>query len=274
MPEDKAPTPAANAPSAAVQMAGKAGTVLVGFALLMIGLVMVIPDGDTGRSGMEHALGALVTALGAAVIATVLLPNSLEVNGEKVKIFGLNLKASGGAAVFVLALMFAYFGAQIFGDKPAGDAPAEPIVADGGDEDGEAEQSDAGEDGESAAVDGPDAVTGEAGGTLAQAEFDDLDEEALLEALEEEAGAMQAGAVQVAGPTYLAWPYDTQYQFNGGLVGFRTYSNAHCPGGPSSCPIAGAAAEYNPLAAQQAAVTMCVAMGGNEIVCTNNLEQF
>ena len=87
---------------------GKAAASIVGLVLVLFGLGMVIPDGDTGQSLIEHALGALMAALGAAILATTFLPHKLDINGKQVQPLGIDLKASGGMAVFIVALLFIF----------------------------------------------------------------------------------------------------------------------------------------------------------------------
>ncbi len=93
------------------------GTTIVGLVMIVFGVAVVIPD-DAGSNNTMLALGALVTALGAGIIATVLLPHKIEVGGDKVKPFGMDVKASGGAAIFVISLAFVYFSNSMNADSP------------------------------------------------------------------------------------------------------------------------------------------------------------
>ncbi len=87
---------------------GKLGSVLVGLVLLLVGLSMLEAD-VYEQTATRVGMASVLSALGMGIVATVLLPHSLEVSGKQFKPLGLDVKASGGAAVFIVVLAFLYF---------------------------------------------------------------------------------------------------------------------------------------------------------------------
>ena len=231
---------------------GKFGAVAVGLIMLLFGLGMVIPSEGAGTSGMERALGALVTALGGGVIATVLLPHSIEVDGKNVKPFGVDLKASGGAAVFVLSLLFAFFGAQALGDKP------EPTPTP-----------------TETASPNPDA-------TPAGDETSDPEPEQTTQATPPSSAPTQAQQGQRVAPDEIepGEDFGQSYDFienaaaAPGVYRYMTYCPMQCPAGPEFCPSLAWGQNVQRIAAQEIAVSYCVSGGGVEACCRENLEQF
>ncbi|UAB78807.1 hypothetical protein INR77_03585 [Erythrobacter sp. SCSIO 43205] len=235
-------------------------TTIIGLGLLLFGLVAVIPD-EAGTNSSMLAIGALLAALGAGLVASVLLPHTIEVNGEKIQPLGVDVKASGGAAVFLIALGFIYLsnGQSIEAAKNASNG------------------------GETVAAEQTETSVGSEDGALA-AEISDADEpfeeEEFTEDWSEPEAAIPldtappAAATYVPGPGYLNNPYNDTYSMAPGLVRARTYCSTCCPMGPQMCAQAGGAASYDIMEAGQAAIALCIQRAGNPATCTANVEQF
>ena len=168
------------------------------------------------------------------------LPHAIEVGGQQVKPFGIDVKASGGAAVFVLALAFFYFSNPAAGeDKPAPQETATP-----------------------APTGSPtDAPTGEPTGTPSDEPTDGPPD--------------PAPPVQTAvQPGPLADPFGSQSPLPRGMSRARTYCSQCCNGNPIGCPSVGGGIAYSYQDAAQIAFQMCVENGGVDQYCYANMQQF
>ena len=244
-------------------------TIVIGLGLLLFGLAAVNPD-EAGTNSSMLAIGALLAALGAGLVASVLLPHTIEVNGEKIQPLGVDVKASGGAAVFLIALGFIYL-------SNAQSLEADKLKAGGGEaiaqnESGENETAEADTQNEA----GEDETLAE---ELSDPEMPFDEEEFASDWNEPEAAipldaAPPAAATYVPGPGYLNNPYNETYSMAPGLVRARTYCSTCCPMGPQMCAQAGGAAAYDIMQAGQAAIALCIERAGNPATCTANVEQF
>ncbi|MDN3646258.1 hypothetical protein QWY75_08600 [Pontixanthobacter aestiaquae] len=232
-------------------MLGKFGTIVLGLVLLLVGIAMLDPD-EFAQSKMSLGLAAAIAALGMAIIATVFLPHAINVNGGQFKPFGVDVKASGGGAVFFLVLIFLY------------------LANDGKVENAETTKPGAEETGQVEPAKTPDPAPTPLATAQPTTAPDSLPEPA-LDPMEEPA---TASAIAVPGPGYLNWPYNQPFQFAEGLARYRTFSDFACPDGPSGCPAAGGAAHFNDQIARESAFAMCVNNGGAPFECQNNLEAF
>lgn len=245
---------------------------VIGLALLVFGLAAVMPD-ESQPNGSMLALGALFAALGAGILASVLLPHKIQVGGEKVQPLGLDVKASGGAAVFIVALCFIYFSnAQSIEASKVRDAEATPSVAQTQQtpSDGTVAQEQPGT-GET-----PDnqtqAPSGQTDLAVNEGEYasdwTDMEEDIPLSV------QPPVGAVYVPSPGYLNNPYNESYSLAPGLVKVRTYCSSCCPAGPQMCAQAGGAASFDLLEATQGAIDLCIQRAGNPAMCSANTEAF
>jgi hypothetical protein len=102
---------------------GRAVGVVVGLFIVIIGFSLLTPDAGIPQSGTANALISVLIALGIGVIAASLLPNSMTLDGKDVKPLGIGLNASGGAAFFIVTLIFLFYSA----DKKSEAQPATPL---------------------------------------------------------------------------------------------------------------------------------------------------
>lgn len=249
-------------------------TTIIGLTLLLFGLGAVIPD-EAGTNSSMLALGALFAALGAGLLASVLLPHKIEVSGEKIQPLGVDVKASGGAAVFLIALAFIYF-------SNAQSIEASQNAGNGGETMAEVEpdasNTSTGENGTADA--GNQTANDEAlASEIAEGELPYDEQEFASEWAEPEAAipldaTPPSSATFVPGPGYLDNPYNDSYSLAPGLVKARTYCSTCCPMGPQVCGQAGGAASYDIIEAGAAAIALCVERQGNPDTCTANVEQF
>jgi hypothetical protein len=91
---------------------GRVVGVVAGLFLVIIGFSLLTPEAGLPQSGTTHALISVLTALGIGVIGASLLPNSLTLDGKEVKPLGIGLNASGGAAFFIITLIFLFYSAD------------------------------------------------------------------------------------------------------------------------------------------------------------------
>jgi hypothetical protein len=103
----------------------RAGGFVVGIVLFLVGFSLLQPSEGIVQTGITTALAAVLTALGIGVIAAAALPHSIEVNGQQFKPLGLDVKASGGAAVFLVTLGFIYYMKDVQGAVSPQPQPSE-----------------------------------------------------------------------------------------------------------------------------------------------------
>lgn len=82
---------------------------VVGLLLIFMAVGGFESDMGTSQSNMGKALLALLAALGVGILGAAMLPNTITVDGKDIKPLGLGLNATGGAAFFVVALIFIYY---------------------------------------------------------------------------------------------------------------------------------------------------------------------
>src|SRR6187402_2640539 len=112
----------------------RAGGFVIGIVLFLFGFSLLQPTAGVVQTGVTVALAAVLTAVGIGVIAAAALPQTLEVSGQEFKPLGLSVKASGGAAVFLLTLGFIYYMKDVEGARapdPQPSASATQVVAGG-----------------------------------------------------------------------------------------------------------------------------------------------
>lgn len=102
---------------------GRAVGVVVGLIIVIAGIWLLRLDAGQPQSGPAHALLSVLTALGIGVIGASLLPNSMTLDGKEVKPLGIGLNASGGAAFFIVTLVFLFYSA----DKKSEAQPNTPV---------------------------------------------------------------------------------------------------------------------------------------------------
>lgn len=212
----------------------RAGGFVVGFALFLFGFMLLQPDNGLAQTGVNIALASVLTALGIGVIAAAALPQNLEVGGEDFKPLGISVKASGGAAVFLLTLGFIYYMKDVEGARapdPAPSASASQVV------EGEATPAPAPDE---------DLAAGEATPAPASA----LANNSTFEAAREELSAQQSSNY------YLAW----------------TWCSTCCPQGPDYCQQVGLGEGAAPEDAAYYAAEMCIRNGGVPGTCQANVQ--
>ncbi len=79
-----------------------------GLFLVVVSIVLLDPDTFL-QTALMAGIASALAAEGLAIVASLFLPAAIEVNGKPLKPFGLSMKASGGAAVFVVLLAYFYF---------------------------------------------------------------------------------------------------------------------------------------------------------------------
>jgi len=216
----------------------RAGGFVVGFVLFLFGFMLLQPTNGLAQTGVNIALAAVLTALGIGVIAAAALPETLEVSGEEFKPLGLSVKASGGAAVFVLTLGFIYYMKDVEGARaPASEptAAATQVVA-------------------ASPTPTPVASPGEvvaSGEAVAPAPVSALENNAAFD-MRQNLSAAQSQAADF----YLAW----------------TWCSACCPQGPDYCQQVGLGQGQSPGDAAYYAAEMCIRNGGHADTCQANVQ--
>ncbi|HEY6817100.1 MAG TPA: hypothetical protein VI168_16300 [Croceibacterium sp.] len=220
----------------------RAGGFVVGIVLFLLGFSLLQPSAGTVQTGVTIALAAVMTALGIGVIAAAALPQTLEVSGQEFKPLGLSVKASGGAAVFVLTLGFIYYMKDVEGahaPAPQPSATASQVAA-----------------GPTPAVTPtPVATAGEelaSGEEVAPAPVSALENNAAFAGVRQELAAPQSKAADF----YLAW----------------TWCSTCCPQGPDYCQQVGIGQGQSPNDAAYFAAEMCTRNGGQPDTCQANVQ--
>lgn len=217
----------------------RAGGFVVGFALFLVGFSLLQPSEGMVQTGVTIALAAVMTALGIGVIAAAALPQTLEVSGEEFKPLGLSVKASGGAAVFLLTLGFIYYMKDVEGARMPTPQPTETSQVVEGEV--------------STPTPTPVATAGEelaSGEEVAPAPVSALENNAAFAGIRQELAAPQSTNY------YLAW----------------TWCSACCPQGPDTCQQVGIGEGQNPDDAAYYAAEMCIRNGGNPDTCQANVQ--
>lgn len=212
----------------------RAGGFVVGFVLFVFGFSLLQPDSGLAQTGVNVALASVLTALGIGVIAAAALPQTLEVSGEEFKPLGLSVKASGGAAVFLLTLGFIYYMKDHQGAGSPNPAPSATQIA-------------------GTPTPTPMASPGEqlaSGKEVAPAPVSALENNAAFAGVREELSAPQSSNY------YLAW----------------TWCSACCPQGPDTCQQVGIGEGANPNDAAYYAAEMCIRNGGVPDTCQANVQ--
>lgn len=218
----------------------RAGGFVVGIVLFLIGFSLLQPSEGMVQTGVTIALAAVMTALGIGVIAAAALPQSLEVGGEDFKPLGMSVKASGGAAVFVLTLGFIYYmkdhqGALMAEPRPVASATE---VAEG--------------------------PAGAAPTTAAEEELAAVEEPASPPAPLLDTSMVQQFQQQQVPPQA---SYSTEYSYLA-----ATWCSSCCPDGPDYCDQVGVSFGADPQQASVGAIQMCTQNGGYQDTCTANVE--
>lgn len=236
---------------------------VAGLFLVFVGMAMLMPGEGMPATGPFVAMASVLTALGIGIVAAAALPHELKVGGEDFKPFGLSVSASGGAAVFIVALGFLFYwepGSQIdrgnlasaneVGTHETGtDGPAEPKA----DEDEPAQPNNP--------TDQP-AATPDPEPTVPPPPPPTRSPEEAFVGLEE-------------GEDYgNSYDYIANAQNQTGLYRYMTYCPLQCPAGPDLCPSLAWGQHAQRIPAQQIAVSYCVGAGGDEACCANNLVEF
>ena len=218
----------------------RAGGFVVGFVLFLVGFSLLQPTEGVVQTGVTIALAAVMTALGIGVIAAAALPHTLEVSGQQFKPLGLDVKASGGAAVFLLTLGFIYYMKDVEGARAPEPRPSATAseVADGG---------------QPTPTPTPVATPGEqlaSGEEVAPAPVSALENNAAFSGMRRELAAPQSSNF------YLAW----------------TWCSACCPQGPDYCQQVGLGQGQTPDDAAYYAAEMCIRNGGVPDTCQANVQ--
>jgi hypothetical protein len=245
MSEDGKAPQVAGSPS----MLGKFGTVVFGLLLLLVGLAMLEPE-EFVQTNMRVALAAAISAFGIGLIATVFLPHSIEVSGKRFQPLGLDVKASGGAAVFLVVLAFLYSSNQ-----PGEASIKPPDQAAASDKSPTSKREDAG-----ARDDLPDP------GPVAESNPPVQAERA--------APPPQPGQIPPPQPGPIADPFANPPPAVAGMVRARTYCSYCCNGNPIGCEQVGGGQAYGYQDAAAIAYDMCVRNEGAADYCRSNMQQF
>jgi hypothetical protein len=214
----------------------RAGGFVVGIVLFLFGFMLLQPDSGIAQTGVNVALASVLTALGIGVIAAAALPQTLEVSGQEFKPLGVSVKASGGAAVFLLTLGFIYYMKDHQGALATFPEPTATQVAEG-----EVTPTPAAT-GEPL-VDDPDAEPAPVAALANNSAFAEMREQ------------LAAPQSQAAG-YYLAW----------------TWCSTCCPQGPDYCPQVGLGEGPTPDEAGYYAAEMCIRNGGVPQTCSANVQ--
>ena len=218
----------------------RAGGFVVGIVLFLFGFSLLQPADGIVQTGVTTALAAVLTALGIGVIAAAALPHSIEVSGEQFKPLGLDVKASGGAAVFLLTLGFIYY------MKDAEGAQAAPARQD------QAEAADARQPGEDA---GPEQAQADAKGAEGAAAAGPAPPPTAIPDNPDFAQFRQQMAPQSVN-YYVAW----------------TYCSSCCPQGPDFCDQVGIGEGASAEEAGIMAANQCALNGGVPQTCLANVQ--
>lgn len=213
----------------------RAGGFVVGIVLFLIGFSLLQPAEGIVQTGITTALAAVLTALGIGVIAAAALPQTLEVGGENFKPLGMSVKASGGAAVFVLTLGFIYYMKDVEGAQFA-PAPQETAVAEGPQDTAEQTQA-----------------VPQAGETLAAAD------------------TPQPAAAIPDNPDFTHFEQQIAPQSANYYVAW-TYCSTCCPQGPDFCDQVGIGQGASADDAAYLAAEMCIRNGGVPQTCASNVQ--
>lgn len=79
---------------------------LIGLLLIAGGTVLLMEGTGVRASGASEAIALAVVALGIGLLGASVLPGQLEVNGKQVDPIGIGVQATGGAALFIVTLLF------------------------------------------------------------------------------------------------------------------------------------------------------------------------
>jgi hypothetical protein len=213
---------------------------VVGFVLFLFGFMLLQPSSGIAQTGVNIALASVLTALGIGVIAAAALPQTLEVSGQEFKPLGIGIKASGGAAVFVLTLGFIYYMKDVEGGRAPEPTPSASASQVAG--------------ASPAPTPTPMASAGEqlaSGEEVAPAPVSVLENNAAFAGVREELSAPQS-----TGDFYLAW----------------TWCSACCPQGPDYCQQVGLGQGQSPNDAAYFAAEMCIRNGGQPDTCQANVQ--
>jgi hypothetical protein len=219
----------------------RAGGFVVGFVLFLVGFGLLQPSEGMVQTGVTIALASVLTALGIGVIAAAALPQTLEVSGEEFKPLGISVKASGGAAVFLLTLGFIYYMKDVEGARAPDPRPSASATQ-------VAEAS-----GAPTPTPTPVASAGEqlaSGEEVAPAPVSALENNSTF------AEARQDFAAPQSGNFYLAW----------------TWCSTCCPQGPDYCQQVGLGQGQDPDQAAYFAAEMCIRNGGQPDTCQANVQ--
>jgi hypothetical protein len=210
----------------------RAGGFVVGIVLFLFGFSLLQPMEGVVQTGVTIALASVLNALGIGVIAAAALPHTIEVSGQQFKPLGLDVKASGGAAVFLLTLGFIYYMKDVEG---AGNVPApqETAVAQGPPDPAET-----------------DPPAGEASPV---------------------ARSSQPVAAIPDNPGFSGFEQQIEPQSANYFVAW-TYCNTCCPQGPDFCEQVGIGEGGNADQAAYMAAEMCIRNGGVPQTCSANVQ--
>lgn len=230
--------------------AARIGGLVVGLFIIVLGFSLLTQEAGIDGSARTKALVYALTALGIGVTAASLLPNSLNISGEKFKPLGASFQATGGAAFFVATLIFLFYTE----DTPPAQGKEQPVIDGGGKQ--------AGGGGETPGPSpNPTTVASPSPAPQPSPEVQPQPQQA----------PQQLVALQ---PGLIANPYGPAPANTSNITRVRTYCSDCCPGGPSGCGQVGGAQSYSIDEAELAAYGMCLQNGGTESGCLFNLEQF
>lgn len=211
-----------------------------GLFLVIAGFNLLTPQSGLPQNGSTTGLISVLVALGIGVLAASLLPNSITVHGEKLKPLGMNLNASGGAAFFIVTLIFVFYTQEPRLDDAKRDreSPASPTPLPA--------SVDTGASGSPV----PAAPSSPSATPVAQVTAPDP--EAIGGA------ASSPGSEQLPNPSANA-------------VRVGSYSHIHCPQGPNGCIQSGWGFAPTFDQAAEIAVGYCVFYGGLAQSCQANV---
>lgn len=228
--------------------AARIGGLVVGLFIIILGFSLLTQEAGLDGSARTKALVYALTALGIGVTAASLLPNSLNISGEKFKPLGASFQATGGAAFFVATLIFLFYTE----DSQPAQGRDNPVVDDRGKQAGREDEQPA---------PSPSPTESASKGPVPQE----------TQAPPPQPAPQQLAAIQ---PGLLPNPYGPLSPNTGDITRVRTYCSECCPGGPQGCSQVGGAQSFSIDEAELAAYGMCLQNGGTETGCLFNLEQF